>query len=151
MFEYKIPKITFVTHCKISLENLTIKSYDWSYHQKVEKSRKTLISKVWLHYLDQVGQIGLIFWLTFFILFQKNPVHNKNENYLILLQHSIKIQFINSLNAKIRHFITKKKIFITTQKKKLLRSFFSIVIFYVSDNYSFSVPEVVLLGTFRHF
>ena len=39
-----ISKLTFVPHCKISLENLRIKSYDQLYHEKVEKSWKTLIS-----------------------------------------------------------------------------------------------------------
>ena len=43
-FDHKIPKVNFVSHLKISLENLTKKSYDQTYHKKVEKSAKTLIS-----------------------------------------------------------------------------------------------------------
>ena len=43
-FEHKIPKLNFVSYLKISLENLTKKSYDQTYHKKVEKSGKTLIS-----------------------------------------------------------------------------------------------------------
>ena len=43
-FDHKIPKLNFVSHLKISLENLRKKSYDQTYHKKVEKSGKTLIS-----------------------------------------------------------------------------------------------------------
>jgi hypothetical protein len=43
-FEHKIPKLNFVFHSKISLENLTKIFYDKQYHKKVEKNGKTLIS-----------------------------------------------------------------------------------------------------------
>ena len=38
-FEHKIPKITFVSECKISLENLRIK-YDQLYQKKGGKTLK---------------------------------------------------------------------------------------------------------------
>ena len=43
-FEHNITKTNFVFHWEISLENLRIKSYDNSYHQKVKKRGKPLIS-----------------------------------------------------------------------------------------------------------
>ena len=43
-FDHKIPELDFVSHLKISIENLTKKSYDQTYHKKVENSGKTLIS-----------------------------------------------------------------------------------------------------------
>ena len=43
-FDHKIPKLNFVCHLKISLENLRKKIDDQTYHKKVEKSGKTLIS-----------------------------------------------------------------------------------------------------------
>jgi hypothetical protein len=43
-FGHKIPKLKIVSHLKISLENLRKKSYDQTYHKKMEKSGKTLIS-----------------------------------------------------------------------------------------------------------
>ena len=43
-FDHKTPKLNFVSNLKISLENLRKKSYDQTYHKKVEKSGKTLIS-----------------------------------------------------------------------------------------------------------
>ena len=41
---HKIPKLNFVSHLEISQENLRNKSYDQTYHKKVEKCGKTLIS-----------------------------------------------------------------------------------------------------------
>ena len=43
-FGHKIPKLNFVSHLKISQENLRKKSYDGTYNKKVEKSGKNLIS-----------------------------------------------------------------------------------------------------------
>jgi hypothetical protein len=43
-FGHKIPKLNFVAHSKIYQENLRKKSYYQIYHNKVEKSGKTLIS-----------------------------------------------------------------------------------------------------------
>ena len=43
-FGHKIPKLNFVSHLKISQENLRKKSYDQTYYKKVENSGKTLIS-----------------------------------------------------------------------------------------------------------
>jgi hypothetical protein len=43
-FGHEIPKLNVVSHLKISLENLRKKSYDQTYHKKMEKSGKTLIS-----------------------------------------------------------------------------------------------------------
>ena len=40
-FEHNKQKIIFVSNWKISLDNLRIKLYDQSYHQKVEKKWKT--------------------------------------------------------------------------------------------------------------
>ena len=45
-FGHKIPRLDFVSHLKISQENLRKKSYDQTYHKKVEKSGKTLISSL---------------------------------------------------------------------------------------------------------
>ena len=48
-FDHKIAKLNFVSHSKISLENLTKKIYDQTYQKKwkkVEKSGKTLISSL---------------------------------------------------------------------------------------------------------
>jgi hypothetical protein len=43
-FGHKIPKLDFVSRLKISQEILKKKSYDQTYHKKMEKSLKTLIS-----------------------------------------------------------------------------------------------------------
>ena len=43
-FGHKIPRLNFVSDLKISQENLRKESYDQTYHKKVEKSGKTLIS-----------------------------------------------------------------------------------------------------------
>ena len=43
-FGHKIPRLNFVSHLKISYENLRKKSYDGTYNKKVEKSGKNLIS-----------------------------------------------------------------------------------------------------------
>ena len=42
-FEHKIPKLNFVSNLKIRLENLRKKSYDQTYHKKVENRWKTSI------------------------------------------------------------------------------------------------------------
>ena len=42
----------------------------------------------------------------FFILFQKNPVLQKQKLFYAL-QYSIDIQYINNLNVKIKHMIAK--------------------------------------------
>ena len=43
-FDHEIPKLNVVSHLKFSLENLRKKSFDQTYHKKMEKSGKTLIS-----------------------------------------------------------------------------------------------------------
>ena len=60
-FEQNIPEINFVSNWKISLENLKIKPYDQSYHQKVKKSGKPIILTKWgkyliLEHLDKSGE-----------------------------------------------------------------------------------------------
>ena len=49
-FEHKIPKLTFVSHRKISLNMETIESYDQTYHQKVEEPHSYKIGIIGLRH-----------------------------------------------------------------------------------------------------
>ena len=57
-----------------------------------------------------VGQSGLIFWLTFLYFSKKNPVLQKQKLFYAL-QYSIDIQYINNLNAKIKHMFAKVSLY----------------------------------------